>query len=129
MNPSSSLRMQSFGPASHRPAPVDFAGESVAGEEDPGASIDLAVPVPAGGPMRAGDAQRSPGASDQPAGGGAEQVSTPQAPMSPGDEAPEGTPGTGEDICRACGGSGLLNGGPCPECEGTGKVNVGIGGA
>jgi DnaJ-class molecular chaperone len=49
--------------------------------------------------------------------------------MAPGDEAPVGTPGTGEDICRACGGSGMLNGSACPECEGTGKINVGIGGA
>jgi DnaJ-class molecular chaperone len=49
--------------------------------------------------------------------------------MAPGDEAPPGTPGTGEDLCRACGGTGILNGSPCPECEGTGKVTVGIGGA
>lgn len=83
--------------------PIDLS-ESVAGEEDPGASIDLAVRTPA-----------SPGA--------------PTPPMAPGDEAPAGTPGTGEDICRTCGGTGQLNGGPCPECEGTGKVTVGIGGA
>ncbi len=51
------------------------------------------------------------------------------APMSPGDEAPEGTPGTGLDVCPACGGSGRLDGKPCSNCEGTGQVNVGIGGA
>jgi hypothetical protein len=51
------------------------------------------------------------------------------APMSPGDEAPAGTPGTGEDLCRACGGTGRVKGQECPECEGTGKVIVGIGGA
>lgn len=86
-------------------------GTSVAGEEDPGASLDLAQPAVA---------------ADQPAMGGS---SLTPAPMAPGDEAPPGTPGTGEDLCRACGGSGLLNGSACPECEGTGKVTVGIGGA
>ena len=90
-------------------APIDLA-ESVAGEEDPGASIDLA--------LNAG----SPSArADQPSG--------PRAPMSPGDEAPVGTPGTGEDVCPKCGGRGTVDGATCPECEGTGKVNVGIGGA
>lgn len=91
--------------------PIDLS-ESVAGEEDPGASIDLAMRAPA---AQASD----PGPRD----GG------PPAPMAPGDEAPPGTPGTGEDICRTCGGTGQLNGGPCPECEGTGKVVRGIGGA
>ena len=86
------------------PEPIDLS-ESVAGEEDPGASVDLAV--------------RTPAASGAP---------TPQ-PMAPGDEAAPGTPGTGEDLCRTCGGSGRLNGGPCPECEGTGRVTRGIGGA
>ena len=62
--------------------------------------------------------------SDQPG------LSSPtQAPMSPGDEAPPGTPGTGPDVCRNCGGSGKLEGRTCPECQGTGQVNVGIGGA
>lgn len=88
--------------------PVDLSAESVAGEEDPGASIDLSRAQAVGGP---------PGS---PAG---------EPPMSPGDEAPPGTPGTGEDLCRTCGGSGMLNGAACPDCEGTGKVNVGIGGA
>jgi hypothetical protein len=86
------------------PEPIDLS-ESVAGEEDPGASVDLAV--------------RTPAASGAP---------TPQ-PMAPGDQAPPGTPGTGEDLCRTCGGSGRLNGGPCPDCEGTGRVTRGIGGA
>jgi hypothetical protein len=96
--------------------PIDLS-ESVAGEEDPGASIDLSL------------ATGLPGRSDQPAGPGGDRPSGPQAPMSPGDEAPVGTPGTGEDICPRCGGSGTVGGGTCPECEGTGKVNVGIGGA
>ena len=47
-----------------------------------------------------------------------------------GDEARAGTPGTGEGICRRCGGSGRISGGePCPDCGGTGHVTVGIGGA
>ena len=50
-------------------------------------------------------------------------------PMSPGDEAPEGTPGTGLDVCPKCGGSGRVDGQRCAHCEGTGHVNVGIGGA
>lgn len=54
-------------------------------------------------------------------------------PMSPGDQAPPGTPGTGENVCPQCGGSGEVasNGQQvkCPVCEGTGKVTVGIGGA
>src|SRR5262245_22315834 len=66
-------------------APIDLS-TSVAGEEDPGASIDLAGERPSG-----------------------------QAPMAPGDEAPAGTPGTGEKPCPRCGGSGRLGGSACPE--------------
>jgi hypothetical protein len=56
--------------------------------------------------------------------------STPQdSPTNPGDEAPPGTPGTGENICRHCHGAGVLNGKECPVCGGTGKVIEGIGGA
>ena len=47
---------------------------------------------------------------------------------SPGDEAAPGTPGTGENLCRACNGSGKQDGEPCPVCEGSGKVIEGIGG-
>jgi hypothetical protein len=69
--------------------------QSVAGEEDPGASVDIG-----------------------------------SAPLRPGDEAPAGTPGTGEKQCSRCGGSGRLPGGQaCPECGGTGKITAGIGGA
>ncbi len=50
-------------------------------------------------------------------------------PLSPGDEAAPGTPGTGEDLCRRCHGSGRIQGGVCPECNGTGRVTEGIGGA
>jgi hypothetical protein len=50
-------------------------------------------------------------------------------PMAPGDQAPEGTPGTGENICPRCNGSGTLEGQPCPVCDGSGTVIEGIGGA
>jgi hypothetical protein len=47
----------------------------------------------------------------------------------PGDEAKPGTPGTAEDICDGCSGSGkLADGTECPECGGSGRVIRGIGG-
>ncbi len=46
----------------------------------------------------------------------------------PGDEAVPGTPGTGENVCRACNGSGRVDGAVCPACDGTGIVIEGIGG-
>lgn len=49
--------------------------------------------------------------------------------MSPGDEAPAGTPGTGENVCRGCAGTGQLRNEPCNECGGSGYVITGIGGA
>lgn len=49
--------------------------------------------------------------------------------MHPGDDAPAGSPSTGEDICPDCGGSGQLDGQPCENCDGTGKVVRAIGGA
>jgi DnaJ-class molecular chaperone len=49
--------------------------------------------------------------------------------MNPGDEAPAGTPGTGEAICGKCHGTGRLGGEPCANCGGTGVVIEGIGGA
>ncbi len=50
-------------------------------------------------------------------------------PMNPGDEAPEGTPGTGEDVCPRCRGTGRIDGQrDCPDCGGTGKIVEGIGG-
>lgn len=112
------MTTSSAGPAGGAPlAPGIDLHESVAGEEDPGASIDLSLGTD------------SPGRSDQPAGRRGDEPSGPQAPMSPGDEAPAGTPGTGETVCPKCGGSGKLAGRDCPECDGTGKINVGIGGA
>jgi hypothetical protein len=46
-----------------------------------------------------------------------------------GDEPPPGTPGTGENICPTCKGSGKVGQKGCPDCGGTGKVIEGIGGA
>ena len=88
----------------------DLSSESVAGEEDPGASLDLGIADSAG--------------SNRP-----QPVSQPSSTGNPGDEAPEGTPGTGEGLCRECGGSGRAGDVPCPSCKGSGKVTVGIGGA
>jgi DnaJ-class molecular chaperone len=49
--------------------------------------------------------------------------------MNPGDQAPPGTPGTGEAPCPECGGSGRTEGEPCTHCGGTGKIIKAIGGA
>lgn len=49
--------------------------------------------------------------------------------MAPGDEAPPGTPGTGENICPTCSGDGKVEGRECPDCGGTGRVIEGVGGA
>ena len=67
--------------------------------------------------------------SDNPAPTPAGQPTGTTPPMSPGDEAPPGTPGTGPNVCPRCGGRGSVEGGTCPVCQGTGQVNVGIGGA
>ena len=48
--------------------------------------------------------------------------------MAPGDEAPPGTPGTGEDLCEECGGSGKVDGNLCEACGGTGRVVRGVSG-
>lgn len=53
----------------------------------------------------------------------------PPAATRPGDEAPAGTPGTGEKQCSHCGGTGRMTSGePCVHCQGTGKVTAGLGG-
>lgn len=50
------------------------------------------------------------------------------APLNPGDEAEPGTPGTGEDVCPKCGGSGRLENAECETCGGSGKIIRGISG-
>lgn len=42
--------------------------------------------------------------------------------MAPGNEAPPGTPGTGEDVCAACRGSGTIAGREGETCLGRGRV-------
>ena len=51
-----------------------------------------------------------------------------QEHLAPGDQAAPGTPGTGENVCPRCNGSGEAGGATCPACEGSGKVIEGIGG-
>lgn len=46
----------------------------------------------------------------------------------PGDEVPAGMPGSGQDVCLECHGSGQLNGQPCANCGGTGIITRAIGG-
>lgn len=48
--------------------------------------------------------------------------------MNPGDQARPGTPGTGENICPKCQGTGRLGGESCDYCGGTGKVREGLAG-
>lgn len=54
--------------------------------------------------------------------------------INPGDDAPPGTPGTGEDVCPVCHGTGRSadaddsTDAPCPNCGGTGVITEGIGG-
>ncbi len=56
-------------------------------------------------------------------------VVQPEPTIKPGDDAPEGTPGTGENVCPHCNGEGRdAEGNDCPVCGGTGKVNTGVGG-
>ena len=66
---------------------------------------------------------------DQPSSSAGAPNAPNAPPMAPGDEAPTGTPGTGEAPCRDCGGTGRTGGQTCATCQGTGTVNVGIGGA
>jgi DnaJ-class molecular chaperone len=56
----------------------------------------------------------------------------------PGTEVPGGNqddgaspsaPQTAENICRTCSGTGRVDGKPCPECGGTGKVVETVGDA
>lgn len=103
-NPSNSL-LGSNKPA--RPGDALDLMTSVAGEEDPGAAVDF----------------------DEPAGSDTRSPIGKQPPMAPGDQAPAGTPSTGENVCPQCGGTGRLGASTCPNCQGTGKVIVGIGGA
>ena len=48
--------------------------------------------------------------------------------MKPGDEAPAGTAGTGDDVCPTCEGRGTVGSKPCETCAGTGVITRAIGG-
>jgi hypothetical protein len=54
------------------------------------------------------------------------------ASMNPGDDAPPDTPGTGEDVCPVCHGSGQVQQDneqvSCANCGGSGVIVEGIGG-
>ncbi len=50
------------------------------------------------------------------------------ARVHPGDAARPGTPGTGENLCPDCSGSGVRDGQRCETCGGTGKIIAGVGG-
>jgi hypothetical protein len=67
--------------------------------------------------------------SSQPGAASIPSNTQPTNTMSPGDQAPAGTPGTGGNICPACQGSGKAHGAQCPNCQGTGRVVEAIGGA
>ncbi len=58
----------------------------------------------------------------------ARKLGVPPQQIEPGDDAVPGTPGTGENVCRRCNGSGRAHGGECPDCAGSGIVTEGIGG-
>jgi DnaJ-class molecular chaperone len=101
----------------HHLRPAPSVNESVAGEEDPGAALDAHGVQRGNGPgIRPQDDQEA--LSAKPFAGD----------RNPGDEADAGTPGTGEDICRTCGGTGQIDAGICAACGGSGKVVVGVGG-
>jgi hypothetical protein len=52
-----------------------------------------------------------------------------QAALNPGDEAPPGTEGTGDDVCPDCHGKGRIDGAPCATCGGNGTITRAVGGA
>lgn len=45
------------------------------------------------------------------------------------DTVPAGTPGSAENVCRHCAGTGKVEGSTCPVCEGSGIVITPVGGA
>jgi hypothetical protein len=56
------------------------------------------------------------------------KTARPEPKLNPGDEASPGTPGTGENVCPDCGGSGRIGSRECQTCGGRGKVIEGIAG-
>ena len=66
--------------------------------------------------------------TNRPKPGRSNEVRGPAA-QNPGDDARPGTPGTGQNVCPECGGSGRRDGSVCQNCAGSGRVTEGIGGA
>lgn len=87
----------------------NLGDQSVAGEEDPGASLSIPAEP-----------------SDPPS---SQVIFTLPDAINPGNKAPEGTLGTAKGICRECGGSGRMANQRCASCDGSGMVNLGLGGA
>jgi len=62
----------------------------------------------------------------------AEAIMSENTPINPGDEAAAGTPGTGDDVCPICHGTGRIldedDTVPCDNCGGTGIITEGVGG-
>jgi len=56
------------------------------------------------------------------------RLQTSEPELNPGDEAARGTPGTGEDVCPDCNGSGRIKDAQCPTCAGRGTIVRGVGG-
>lgn len=57
------------------------------------------------------------------------QTPEPPKPTTPAQSMQPGTPGTGEALCPVCSGKGTISGRKCEECNGTGIIIQGIGGA
>jgi hypothetical protein len=106
----------------------DFSGSrSCRGEERGNLVVVIALMNGKEAPMTRNNPQNSP--EGDPAARRQTHASAPPQPLNPGDEAARGTPGTGEDICPKCHGSGHIDGSRCLNCGGTGKIVKAIGGA
>lgn len=91
---------------------IHLASESVAGEEDPGASLDIPEGVYSSG-----------------SSGGSEVISAAPSPLGQAHETPAGMPFSAAKICSACDGSGRVGESLCASCNGSGSVADGPGAA
>jgi hypothetical protein len=95
--------------------------ESFPASDPVSVSVTKLIPIASG--AKAPSANSDAGGEDP---GTSDHLQSPH----PGDEAAPGSPGTGEGLCRECGGTGRTpDGAKCQACDGSGKVTVGIGGA
>ncbi|WP_137389909.1 hypothetical protein [Rhodoligotrophos defluvii] len=102
--------------------PNDRPRDETIGQSGPGLPDDSSRPVE----VDEAEIERARQALERNADGGARGVAVQSENV---DAVPAGTPGSGENICRHCSGHGTINGRPCPECGGTGKITTPIGGA